>query len=269
VTGLVNQQLLLENEYQAAENRILKARLQPGWRLSDGERATLAEIGRRLGRKGLQPVAASPNPIPFLAWYRRLVAQKFDGCKKRRSPGRAPVQKSRIWWFAWLARTPAGATTGLWEHRPIWDIRCPTRLSATSCAGMELPPVPERSQTTTWRDFIRRHMDVLAGTDFFTGRSADLARTDDDYVLFFIHLESRRVSIAGITDHPEVCWMRQMACNATFAGMGHLNGCRYLLHDRDAKFCAEFCETEVLQTGLLPDFGVLSALKPPSIGLLE
>jgi len=49
---LVNQELLLQNEYLAAENRILKARLQPGWRLSDGERATLAEIGKRLGRKG-------------------------------------------------------------------------------------------------------------------------------------------------------------------------------------------------------------------------
>jgi hypothetical protein len=57
VTGLVNQELLLQNEYLAAENRILKTRLQPGWRLSDGERATLAEIGKRLGRKGLQPVA--------------------------------------------------------------------------------------------------------------------------------------------------------------------------------------------------------------------
>src|SRR6516165_6117313 len=45
------------DEYLAAENRIFKARLQPGWRLSDGERATLAEIGKRLGRKGLQPVA--------------------------------------------------------------------------------------------------------------------------------------------------------------------------------------------------------------------
>ena len=63
------------------------------------------------------------------------------------------------------------------------------------------------------------------------------------YVLFFIHLDSRRVSIAGITDHPEACWMRQVACNATFDAMGHLNGCRYVLHDRDAKFCAEFRET--------------------------
>ena len=46
VTGLVNQELLLQNEYLAAENRILQARLKPGLRLSDGERATLAEIGK-------------------------------------------------------------------------------------------------------------------------------------------------------------------------------------------------------------------------------
>jgi hypothetical protein len=31
---------------------------------------------------------ASPNPIPFLAWYRPLLAEKFDGCKRHRSPGR-------------------------------------------------------------------------------------------------------------------------------------------------------------------------------------
>jgi hypothetical protein len=60
------------------------------------------------------------------------------------------------------------------------------------------------------------------------------------YVLFFIHLDSRRVSIAGITNHPDLCWMRQVACNATWEGMGQLNGSRYVLHDRDAKFCAEF-----------------------------
>jgi hypothetical protein len=85
-------------------------------------------------------------------------------------------------------------------------------------------------------------MDVLAGTDFY-GRGADLARLGDVLCLFFIHLESRRVSIAGITDRPEACWMRQVACNATLEGMGHLNGCRYVLHDRDAKFWAEFRET--------------------------
>ena len=37
--------------------------------------------------------------------------------------------------------------------------------------------------------------------------------------------------------------MRQVACNATLEGIGPLNGCRYVLHDRDAKFCPEFRET--------------------------
>jgi hypothetical protein len=103
--------------------------------------------------------------------------------------------------------------------------------------------VPERSQTTTWKDFIHRHMDVLAATDFFTVELLTWRELVTYYVLFFIHLESRKVSIAGITDHPDASWMRQMACNATWEGMGDLNGCRYLLHDRDAKFGAEFRET--------------------------
>ncbi len=46
LTGSVNQELLLQNEYLAAEDLILRAK--PPWRLrlSDPERATLAEIGR-------------------------------------------------------------------------------------------------------------------------------------------------------------------------------------------------------------------------------
>ena len=106
-----------------------------------------------------------------------------------------------------------------------------------------IAPVPERSKTTTWKDFIRRHMDVLAGTDFFTVEVLTWRGLVTYYVLFFIHLDSRRVSIAGITDHPDRCWMRQVARNVTLEGLGSLNGCRYVLHDRDAKFCAEFRET--------------------------
>ena len=56
VTGLVNQELLLRNEYLAAENRIRRAHLPTRLRLSDPERSTLAEIGKRLGRKALKDV---------------------------------------------------------------------------------------------------------------------------------------------------------------------------------------------------------------------
>src|SRR5918992_2100852 len=88
VTGLVNQQLLLQNEYLATENRILRAHLPTRLRLSDPERSTLAEIGKRLGRKALKEVACVAKPDTILAWYRRLTARKFDGSKHRHSRGR-------------------------------------------------------------------------------------------------------------------------------------------------------------------------------------
>ena len=75
VTGLVNQELQLQNEYLAAENRILKSHCKQALRLNDGERATLAEIGRRLGRKVLQQVACVARPDTILAWYRRRLAR--------------------------------------------------------------------------------------------------------------------------------------------------------------------------------------------------
>jgi hypothetical protein len=66
-------------------------------------------------------------------------------------------------------------------------------------------PVPERSKTTTWKDFLRRHMDILLGTDLFSGEVLSWRGPVTYYVLFFIHLDSRWGSIAGITDHPDAC----------------------------------------------------------------
>jgi hypothetical protein len=60
------------------------------------------------------------------------------------------------------------------------------------------------------------------------------------YVLFFIHLESRRVYVAGITVHPNEAWMKQMARNATMGDCGVLRDCRFLLHDRDTKYTRSF-----------------------------
>jgi hypothetical protein len=57
VTGVVDQELLARNEYLAAENRILKSRSKGRLQLSDAERATLGELGHRLGRKAFAEVA--------------------------------------------------------------------------------------------------------------------------------------------------------------------------------------------------------------------
>ena len=95
VSGLVNQELLLQLEYLAAENRILRAHLPNLLLLTNGQRSTLAEIGKRLGRKGLEKVATAARPETILGWFRKLVAQKFDGSKHRPYPGR-PATSSEV-----------------------------------------------------------------------------------------------------------------------------------------------------------------------------
>jgi hypothetical protein len=67
VSGIVNQELLLQVEYLAGENRILRAHLPDRLRLTNEERSTLAEIGKRLGRKGLEKVATPRDRKPFWA----------------------------------------------------------------------------------------------------------------------------------------------------------------------------------------------------------
>jgi len=62
VTGSVDQEVLLRNEYLAQENRILRSQLKGRVKLSDPDRSTLAEIGQRLGRKALQEVANIVGP---------------------------------------------------------------------------------------------------------------------------------------------------------------------------------------------------------------
>ena len=79
VTGTVDQELLARNEYLAAENRMLKAQLSGRVKLSDTERATLGEIGHRLGRKALAEIATVARPDTILAWYCRLRSSLLGG----------------------------------------------------------------------------------------------------------------------------------------------------------------------------------------------
>ena len=93
ITGSVDRELLLRNDYLAAENRILRTKLNRRLQFSDAERATLGEIGFRLGRRTLSEVATAAQPDTILAWYRRLVARKFEGSRARRDRGRPRIDR--------------------------------------------------------------------------------------------------------------------------------------------------------------------------------
>jgi putative transposase len=88
ITGTVDQELLLRNEYLVTENRILRHQIKGRVRLSDGERTTLADMGHKLGKQALEEVATIVTLDTILAWHRRLVARKFDGSQQRKAHGR-------------------------------------------------------------------------------------------------------------------------------------------------------------------------------------
>jgi hypothetical protein len=210
-------------------------------RLSNSERATLAEIGKRLGRKVLGEVACVAKPDTILRWFRRLVSKKFDGSKHRQYPGRPAVQPEVEALVVRMARENAS-----WGYDRIsgavanlgYTVSDQTVGNILRRHG--IPPAPKRGQTTSWKDFIVAHMSVLAGADFFTVEVLTWRGLVTYYVLFFLHLETRRINVAGITRHPDQAWMEQVARSATQEAWGYLHPCRTVLHDRDTKFCASF-----------------------------
>jgi transposase InsO family protein len=257
ITGTVDQELLLRNEYLVTENRILRNQITGRVRLTDGERKTLAAIGQKLGKQALKEVANIVKPDTILGWYRKLVAQKFDGSTPRKAPGRPTIdpelealvvrmaQENRSWGYDRIV----GALANLGDT--ISDQTVGNILKRHG-----IPPAPERKTTTTWKEFIRTHMDVLVATDFFTAEVWTLGGLVTYYVLFFIHLGSRQVHIAGMTPHPNETWMMQVARNLTMEEWGFLSPGQYLIHDRDAKFCAVFQQ-------IIDDAGIERVVLPP------
>jgi hypothetical protein len=166
ITGTVDQELLLRNEYLVTENRILRNQITGRVRLTDGERKTLADIGYKLGKQALEEAAAIIKPDTILAWHRKLVTQKFDGSSQRKSPGRPTIdpelealvvrlaRENRAWGYDRIV----GALANLG-----YTISDQTVGNILKRHG--LAPAPERRTTTTWKEFIRTHMEVLVATE--------------------------------------------------------------------------------------------------------
>src|SRR3989454_7603377 len=120
------------------------------------------------------------------------------------------------------------------------DLDAPDQTVGNILKRHGLPPAPERKTTTTWKEFIRTHLDMLVATDFFTAEVWTLGGLVTYYVLFLIHLGSRQIHVAGVTPHPNEAWMVQVARNVTMEEWGFLSPGQYLMHDRDGKYCPAF-----------------------------
>ncbi|MDH3638715.1 MAG: hypothetical protein OES09_09655 [Gammaproteobacteria bacterium] len=67
-----------------------------------------------------------------------------------------------------------------------------------------IEPAPERGKRTSRRTFLKAHWDVMAATDLFTIEGWTPNGLVTYYVLFIIHLATRKISIADATPNPTV-----------------------------------------------------------------
>jgi transposase InsO family protein len=256
VAGWMNQRQLQMIDYLREENRVLREQLGGRrLRLKDDQRRRLAARAKRLGRKVLAELATIVTPETLLAWHRKLIAQKYDGSGQR-APGR-PRAAAEIETLVvriaeenhdWGYRRIQGALANLGHQ-----------VARSTIAGIlqrhGIEPAPERKKQTSWKEFLTRHWELIVAADFFTVEAWTRRGLQRFVVLFFLELSTRKVEIAGIAPVADGLWMGQIGRNLTDAVDGILTGKRYLIHDRDPLFTADFLH-------MLADAGVESVKLP-------
>jgi putative transposase len=257
VAGWMNQKQQHAIEYLREENRVLREQLGTRrLRFTDDQRRRLAAKAKLVGRRLLSDIAGLVTPDTLLAWHRKLIAEKYDGSAKR-GPGRPRIsneietlvirmaQENRDWGY----RRILGAMSNLGHMVGRGTV-------ANILKKNGLDPAPERVRKTTWKEFLTQHWELIVAADFFTIEVWTAKGLQRFLVLFFMDLSTRRVEVAGISVVANGLWMNQIARNLTDSVDGLLTGKRYLIHDRDPLFTAEFLS-------ILADSDVKSIKLPP------
>ena len=237
VQQLFSRDLALENDYLRQENKILRSKLGARVPLTEADRSILVQYGLRI-KDRLAEVISIARPDTLLAWNRRQKQKKWTFNSHSAKPGRPRK-----------AGDTEAVTVRLAEENNAWGYKrisgelkklghkaCPSHVRDV-LRRHGLPPAPGR-KGTSWKQFIQAHLEVTWATDFFTEEVWSLGGLVTIYVLFFLHLGSRRVWMAGCTAQPHDAWMAQQARNFCMVVEDWNLPCRYLVHDRDTNFMA-------------------------------
>ncbi len=222
-----------------AENMVLRHRLavqtrgKPRPRLRVSDRLFFAALSRQIPKGRLSQLGFSPKT--FLRWHREAVARKWTF--KRKVLGGPPIHPDLVALIVAMARD--NPRWGVWRIKGELQ-GLGHRIGATTIrtilrrAGID--PAPRRDGPS-WSEFLRAQAEGILACDFLTVETVFLKTL---YVLFFIHLGTRRVTIVGVTSNPDAVWVTQQARNLSMDG--ELEGVFFLIRDRDSKFTASFDE---------------------------
>jgi putative transposase len=233
VARLLCRELTLQNEYLRVENRLLKEKMSGRLRFTDEERRSLMEAALAMGRSLMREVVTIVRPETILAWQRRLEKQKWDYSeRRRRGPGR-PRTPDEI--EALVCRM---ARENEWGYQRIsgellkLGIKCSKSCVSDILVRNGIPPSPQR-KGLSWQQFLARHAEVLLCLDLFTKEVWTGTGLRTAYVLFAIHLQTRRIVLAEATFSPNSLWMRQMGRNLLMECQDLGLDPQLVVHDRD------------------------------------
>lgn len=213
LANALNSQLARQLEFLKAENGTLRARLPKRVTVTEKERQTLLRFGKPLGAaiKGLISIV---SPRTFARWLQGVEEANKAGPPK---PGvgheRKPEELREL--IVKLARENGwGYTRILGELKKlgVGKVCRSTVVNVLREAGLD--PGPKRGQGT-WDELLRRHLSTLWACDFFSVKTWTIGGLVEMYALFFLHVGSRRVFLAGVTPHPDAAWVAQQARNLT------------------------------------------------------
>ena len=243
IAKATEKNLTLYIEYLKAENKILRSKLPKRVEVTAAEKATLTKLGVRLG-SAIKNLITIVHPRTFARW----LADTKTGTKEKKARGR-PRKPDEIRQLVIDMAKESG-----WGYRRIFGelkklgIKFVSRSTISRVLqenGFDTGPKRGKG---TWHEFVQRHLKTLWATDFFTKTVMTMRGPVTYYILFFIHLESRRVHLAGMTPNPDGQWMAQIARNMSmiFAEEPAESRPTHIIRDRDSKFTAQFCS--ILET---------------------
>jgi putative transposase len=216
--------LVLRHQLAVLRRQIARPRLQPA------DRALLAALSRVLPRDRWSCFFVTPDTL--LRWHRRLVAGAWT--YPHRGTGRPPLdQELQLLIIRLASENPRWGYQRLKGELLRLGIHVSATAVRTTLRRHGLDPAP-RPTATTWRAFRRQQAAGVVACDFFTVDTVWLRRL---YVLFFIELGTRRVHLAGVTANPNAAWVTQQARNLLLGLEAQARRVRFLIRDRDAKFC--------------------------------
>jgi putative transposase len=230
--------LLRKIAYLKAENTVLRSRVPKNVQTTPAERALLVRLGAPLGN-AIQELLSLVHYKTFQRWVRDEMKPAIE--KAKRPPGRPPVSPNVEELILRFAKENGWGYARIQGELKKLGIIVAANTIKKVLIKNGFHPSPNRTKGD-WDRFIKRHVDTLWACDFFSKDVWTGFGKVTYYVLFFIHVGTRRVRVAGMTVQPNGAWVEQQARNLVYDLAERGEEASYLIRDGDTKFTQKFDE---------------------------